>query len=191
MNALILNGAHPGDGELDRVEEVLRQELTGAGLQTRALVLHRTPVAYCQGCFECWARTPGVCKTKDAGREIAAAFIASQLVVFLTPVTFGGYSSELKKGLDRIIGLVLPFFTRIEGEVHHRARYERYPALVALGVLAEPQAEDERIFHTLVQRNALNMHAPWHASRIVYRGDAEPAARVAIRPLLATLASAA
>ncbi len=191
MNALILNGAHPGDAELDRVEDVLRQELAGAGLQARALVLHRTPIAYCQGCFECWMKTPGVCKTNDAGREIAAAFIASRLVVFLTPVTFGGYSSELKKALDRIIGLVSPMFERIAGEVHHRARYERYPALLALGVLPEPDADDERIFHALVARNALNMHAPWHASRVIYRGDAAPAARAAIRPLLAGLVSAA
>ncbi len=182
MNALILNGTHPGDGELDRVAVAVRQELVAVGLRTRALVLHQTPIAYCQGCFECWTKTPGVCKTSDAGREVAAAFIASDLVTFLTPVTFGGYSSELKKALDRIIGLVMPFFMRIDGEMHHRPRYERYPALVALGVLPAPQAEDERIFHTLVQRNAINMHAPWHASRVVYRGDAEPAARAALRP---------
>jgi multimeric flavodoxin WrbA len=191
MNALILNGAHPGDAELDRVEEAVRRELVATGLRARSLVLHRTPIAYCQGCFECWTKTPGVCKTNDAGREVAAAFIASHLVVFLTPVTFGGYSSELKKALDRIIGLVTPFFVRIDGESHHRARYERYPALLALGVLPEPQADDERIFHTLVQRNAINMHAPWHASRVVYRGDAEPATHAAIRPILAAQMRAA
>ncbi len=191
MNALILNGAHPGDRELDRVQELLHQDLTAAGLYTRALVLHRTPVAYCQGCFESWTHTPGVCKTNDAGREIAAAFIASHIVVLLTPVTFGGYSSELKKALDRIVGLVSPLFMRIGGEVHHRPRYERYPGLLALGVMPEAQPEDERIFHTLVGRTALNMHAPWHASRILDRGDAEPAARAAVRPILATLASAA
>ena len=191
MNALILNGAHPGDAELDRVEAAVRQELLAAGLRIRTFVLHRIPIAYCQGCFECWTKTPGVCKTNDAGREIAAAVISSQLLVFLTPVTFGGYSSELKKALDRMIGLVSPFFTHIDGEVHHRARYERYPALLALGVLPEPQADDERIFHTLVQRNAINMHSPWHASRVLYRGDAEPATRADIRPILAAQVRAA
>lgn len=39
-----------------------------------------------------------------------------------------------KKGLDRLIGLVSPFFTKIAGETHHRPRYDRYPALLAVGV---------------------------------------------------------
>lgn len=191
MDALILNGALPGDAELDAVQEILRRELAAAGCPTTHKVLRETPVAYCQGCFECWIRTPGECKTDDAGREIAAAFIRSDLVVFLTPVTFGGYSSELKKALDRIAGLVSPFFMHIGGEVHHRPRYARYPGLLALGMLTNPDPTQERVFHTLVQRNAINMHAPWHESRILYRGDAVATRLEVIRPLLERIGRAA
>ncbi len=179
MDALILNGALAGDADADAVQELLRRELAAAGCRPQATVLRDVPVAYCQGCFECWLKTPGMCKTDDAGREIAAAFIRSDVVVLLTPVTFGGYSSELKKALDRIAGLVLPFFMHIRGEVHHRPRYARYPALLAVGMLPQPDPAQERVFHTLVQRNALNFHAPWHEARVLYRGDA-PATRLEV-----------
>jgi len=103
----------------------------------------------------------------DSAREIARRFIQSDLVVFLTPLTFGGYSSGLKKALDRIICLVSPLFMRIDGEVHHRPRYERYPRLLGLGVLRQADDESEGIFHTLVSRNAINMHAPAQGSAVI------------------------
>ena len=171
MEALILNGAAPGDAELDGIQELLRGKLEASGCRTSAMVLRDVPVAYCQGCFECWLKTPGICKTHDKGRDVAAAFVASDLVVLLTPITFGGYSSHLKKGLDRIAGVVSPFFMRSEGEVHHRPRYARYPRLLGVGVLGAPRPDEERVFQTLVARNALNFHSPWHAARILLRGD--------------------
>jgi hypothetical protein len=191
MDVLILNGALPGGPALDGVQQLLADEVVALGWRPHVLTLHTLPIAYCQGCFECWTRTPGTCKTDDAGRQVATAFIGSHVVVLLTPVTFGGYSSEIKKGLDRIIGLVLPFFTRIEGEVHHVPRYERYPALVGVGLLPEGRPEEERVFHTLVERNAINMHAPWHASRVLHPGDEPAAIRAAIRSLLAGAVRAA
>ena len=129
------------------------------------------PLAHCQGCFECWTTTPGLCKTEgDAGREITAALIKSDLLVILTPVTFGGYSSEIKKVMDRIICLVLPFFRRVEGEVHHSRRYPSYPAMAAIGVLGAPDEEQARIFRSLVERNARNMDCPVTAVSVLPAG---------------------
>jgi multimeric flavodoxin WrbA len=111
-------------------------------------------------------QTPGECLIDDRAREIARAYVGSDVVVFFTPVTFGGYSSELKKALDRIICVVSPFFARIDGEVHHEPRYRRYPRLLAVGVQPRPDRESEEIFTTLVARSAINMHAPKHAAAV-------------------------
>jgi len=93
--------------------------------------------------------------------------IQSHLVVYLTPITFGGYSSDLKKVLDRSIGLISPFFTRINGEVHHRKRYAQAPKLLGVGIAHEPVGEGARIFKALIERNAINMHNEAHAACVV------------------------
>jgi multimeric flavodoxin WrbA len=184
MYATILNGALPGDGYVDAVAAALRDMLQSRGWAVAPWTLRDDRSAYCLGCFECWTKTPGLCRIDDVGREIAQSVIRSDLAIYLTPVTFGGYSSELKKAVDRIICLISPFFRRIDGEVHHLARYDRYPTLAAVGVVAGPHAAQEQIFHTLVGRNAINMHAPAHCSAIVYRCQDPRAAVAALTPVL-------
>jgi NADPH-dependent FMN reductase len=170
VRALILSGAPPGDGELDAIQATLQSELVARGHTAESRVLRDMAIAYCQGCFDCWMKTPGVCRTHDDGPDLARACINSDVLLLLTPITFGGYSSHLKKGMDRLIGLISPFFTRIHGEVHHKTRYPRYPSVVMIGVLPQRCAEEEAVFHDLVRRNAINMHAPWCISRVCYRG---------------------
>jgi len=169
--ALVLNGALAGDETLEPVEEALFTLLREESTEIRDYAMRDVPLAHCQGCFECWTTTPGLCKTEgDAGREITAALIKSDLLVILTPVTFGGYSSEIKKVMDRIICLVLPFFRRVEGEVHHSRRYPSYPAMAAIGVLGAPDEEQARIFRSLVERNARNMDCPVTAVSVLPAG---------------------
>jgi len=168
---LVLNGALAGDETLEPVEEALLTLLREERTEIRGYAMRDVPLAHCQGCFECWTTTPGLCKTEgDAGREIASALIKSDLLVILTPVTFGGYSSEIKKAMDRIICLVLPFFRRVDGEVHHSRRYPRYPAVAAIGVLGAPDEEQARIFRSLVERNARNMDSPATAVSLLPAG---------------------
>jgi len=184
MKAIVLNGTENGDNALDTVYEILFSELKGMGWEVEPLILHDAKIASCQGCFGCWIKTPGICVIDDTGRDVARAVIQSDLVILLTPVTFGGYSSELKKAVDRLIPLLSPFFMKIEGEIHHKPRYERYPCLVGLGVLPRPDEESERLFETLVSRNALNFHSPAHAGSVVASSQGSEKIREEIRRLL-------
>ncbi len=167
MKALILDGTRHEERCFDDIHRSLTRRLATAGCEVESMTLRDMEVHHCVGCFGCWVQTPGECMIDDSAREVARTFIASDLVVFFTPVTFGGYSSELKKALDRIICLVSPFFERIHGEVHHRPRYRRYPRLLAVGMQPQPDRETEEIFTTLVARNAINLHAPAHAAVVV------------------------
>jgi multimeric flavodoxin WrbA len=184
MKATILNGALPGDGFVDSAGRLLQGALLAEAWTVTSWSLRNEKIGYCLGCFECWTKTPGLCRIDDAGREVARSVIDSDLVIYLTPITFGGYSSELKKAVDRIICLISPFFERIDGEVHHHARYDRYPALAGIGVLPGPHPAQEQIFHTLLARNAINLHAPRHSSAIVYRGQDPAAVVTALRSVL-------
>jgi multimeric flavodoxin WrbA len=142
MKVTILNGALAGDSLVDHAAAALRDSLLAEGRRVTPWALRDEKIAYCLGCFECWTKTPGLCRIDDAGRDVAANVIGSDLTIYLTPITFGGYSSELKKAVDRIICLISPFFTRFDGEVHPRARYARYPDLLGVGVL--PASHPER-----------------------------------------------
>jgi hypothetical protein len=160
--ALILDGGL-GDGVDTRgagmiADELLRRD----GWQATRLTLREIDIAPCLGCFSCWIKTPGVCVMDDAGRDVARQMVHSDLLVYLTPLTFGGYSSELKKALDRSIPNISPFFRLVKGEVHHVKRYARYPRIVGIGVCSDDRADldEEELFETLIHRNAINFHAP-------------------------------
>ncbi|MFP4196103.1 MAG: flavodoxin family protein [Methanomassiliicoccales archaeon] len=118
-------------------------------------------VSPCRGCFGCWIKTPGICVIDDRGRELVSKVIESDLLILLTPVTFGGYSSRLKRAVDRMIPLLLPFFRRYGGETHHPPRYPDFPPLWVIGVGGNRRQWE--VFRELVGRNAINMHAPKHA----------------------------
>jgi multimeric flavodoxin WrbA len=167
VKATILNGSNKDDPAIDDIHSVIVEELQSNGWETESLVLHEMKIAYCVGCFQCWVKTPGECRHRDDGRQVARRLIQSDLAVFLSPVTFGGYSAQLKKALDRIICLVSPFFLKINGEVHHKRRYDKYPRLLGLGVSSQEDEQSEQIFTGLVERNAINLHSPAHEGAVI------------------------
>jgi multimeric flavodoxin WrbA len=184
MKATIFNGALTGDRYVDDVAEQLTATLAEDGWQVQSWTLRYEKIAYCLGCFECWTKTPGRCRIDDGGQDVAASYIQADSVFYVTSITFGSYSSALKKAVDRIICLIEPFFRQIDGETHHHARYDRYPAIRAVGVLPQPDGVQEQLFRTLVERNAINMHAPDHAVAVLYRAQTPQEQAAALSALL-------
>jgi len=171
MKATLLNGC-TNDRELARnLPEMVLSELDLAGFTVKPYILREMKIAPCMGCFGCWVKTPGICVIDDIAREIARDIVQSDVLVYLTPIVFGGYSSELKKALDRSISIILPFFQNIEGEIHHKARYDHYPNLLVLGYLDKPKPAHEKVFKFLVNRNAIDMHNDKTLSEILVEED--------------------
>ncbi|AOT69616.1 flavodoxin family protein [Geosporobacter ferrireducens] len=169
MKALILNGALKEDQELVAVSRFAEEILVQQGYEVDSILLREKEIGECIGCFDCWVKTPGICIINDYGRIIAEKIINSEFVLWLTPIAYGGYSSELKKAMDRIIPLLLPFFKKVQGEVHHKERYEKYPRVSVLGVMEEKDDEREEIFNCLIKRNALNWYNTYGGG-ILYKG---------------------
>ena len=182
MKALLLDA---GLSEGDRTSGAARTfagELERAGFEVDHAVLRELDMRACVGCFGCWVKTPGQCVIADDTRGLVERWAASDLVAVATPVIAGCYGSLAKRVLDRQICQLLPFFTRVDGEIHHELRYGSYPAYLVLGTLPEHSEAQEELFARLVERNALNMHVPPHACGVV-AGD-EPA-ETAVSLLLA------
>ncbi|HEY8343631.1 MAG TPA: flavodoxin family protein [Bacillota bacterium] len=177
MRVLLLNGSRTvqHDPTTELISKICRQELEKNGHLFKEIRLAEKKIAPCLGCFGCWVKTPGVCVIPDEGREIAASVIRSNLLINLTSITFGGYSSELKKAMDRLIPLLSPFFMKIKGEVHHQTRYKSYPKLLNIGVLPENDPKMAELFRTLGERNAINLHSPLYRCGI-YLNTQEPEA---------------
>ncbi len=184
MKILILNGASKGNGNLRRINDLVVREIKKTDNEVEVFTLHDMKITYCLGCFECWTKTPGICRFNDDGRKVAKSFIRSDIVVFFTPVTFGGYSSDLKKALDRIISLVLPFFKKVNGETHHKLRYDKYPKLLAIGVMEEQDEESERIFENLFKRNVKNFFPPSSGLGTILINEQKGQILIKIRSLL-------
>ena len=154
MKTLILDGSHIYDQQAVDINETLHKHLPNA----ETIVLRDQKIGNCAGDFFCWVRSPGMCNTDDDNRVIAAKIMQSDLLIYLTPVTFGSYSSELKRMVDHQIQNISPFFKNIDGEIHHQKRYDRYPNVLTIGWMDQPNAQAEAIFRHLVHRNGINMH---------------------------------
>ena len=187
MRALILNGAQNNDITAETVSKLCTDQLKRLNYPVNLINLCSIEISSCLGCFGCWVKTPGICVIDDVGRDIAKSVVQSDLVITITPITFGGYSYELKKALDRLIPILSPFFMKIAGEIHHKPRYKRYPCYINLGILSEMNNEMADTFTKLATRNAINMQGPASSSGIVLRSQTSEEINEKVSELLKTV----
>jgi multimeric flavodoxin WrbA len=117
-------------------------------------------ILLCKSCGVCAFKTPGECVFKDDMPIILRELAKSDLFVILTPIQFGGYSSQLKKGMDKLGLMGLPLYMVKGGHLLHPMRYGK-KVLLGVGVVEEGQQGQEESFRKLVSRNALNMQNPY------------------------------
>src|SRR5262245_16268805 len=100
MKTLILDGSRVDDPPAAYgITNALHQRLPDA----ETIVLREQKTGNCAGDFFRWVRSPGMCNIDDDNRLIAAKIMHSDLLIYITPVTFGGYSAELKHMVDHQI----------------------------------------------------------------------------------------
>jgi hypothetical protein len=160
MRAVLLAHVPPGDAFTSGTCAVAADELSARGYQVTFHDVAKLALASCVGCFDCFARTPGLCRFRDDGDDLVRAVVAADVLVLLGPVQFGGHAAPVKRALDRLLPMLSPILARQGGETYRRARYHRMPALVGIGTLPAPDPESARVYRTLVERNALHLHAP-------------------------------
>jgi multimeric flavodoxin WrbA len=161
MKAVILSAVPVGHASLTELAGVLRAELEHAGYETSATFeLTTLKLAFCQGEFDCWVKTPGRCRAHDAESDIVAAVHDADALVFLGPLTFGGHGSVLKRAIDRLLCLLEPFFTQRAALTHHSSRYAHPPRLFAVAWTPKLIAAQAVTFAELTDANAINYVSP-------------------------------
>ena len=158
MRITILNGEPDAASAFDQYLGDYAAGLVANGHDVTRLDLRELDLKGCTGCWGCWVKTPGRCVKGDDSERVCRAVIGSDLTVLASPMRMGFTSSLLKRAADQMIALVHPFIVIENGEMHHRARYDRYPLmglLIAPG--ADTDAEDLEITRHLWSRMARNM----------------------------------
>lgn len=116
---------------------------------------------YCQGCWDCWTKTPGVCCFKDDYEKILSTLPHVDSLEIITPVIAGFEPALVKKFKDRIIPFAHPYIEILEGECHHVRRYPDAGFDISLTVLGDENTDNEAldIIKENYQRVALNFHS--------------------------------
>ncbi len=181
MKILILDGgARSGNDPLADYLASFEAALASGGAEVRRIRLAEMEIRFCTGCWSCWWATPGLCALRDGMEEVYPAFLEADRVVWAVPLVLGTASALVKKTQDRLIPLLHPYIELVDGECHHRRRYDRYPEL---GLIVDPRdpdtTEDLAGTRLLFERFALNLR-----SRLVFfastRANPEEAAREAL-----------
>ena len=168
MKATILVGTDATSGVACTTE--FTRELTGGGWSVASYALPALIIPPCGGEFDCWLRFPGKCGLKGPHQEILTSIVQSDLLVTVTPVTWGGYNYELKKFMDHIIPFISPLMEKHREETHHVRRYPHPPDMLAIGILEEPDPVLEGLFESVVRRNVLNLRHERYDIRFIYSG---------------------
>ena len=95
-------------------------EIISESTQISYFNLNEKEIKSCIGCWDCWWKTPGLCRHADDANEILKAIINSDLVIYVSPLLLGMYSAMLKKFHDRTIPLIHPYVEIRNKEVHHK-----------------------------------------------------------------------
>lgn len=170
MKATILDALGVQEKNFSLAEHLV-SVLEAKGWQQEIFPLAEMEIKPCTSCGQCAVKNPGRCTIKDDMEKIYSAWANSQLVVFCTPVSFGGYHSGLKIAIDRAMPLNLGYFTIRKGELHHLNRYQSTPSLMTIGLMESNEPDEAQAFEFLTERNAVNMNIHRWASVIVTPGD--------------------
>lgn len=125
--------------------------------QTEWMDLSRMKIANCVGCYGCWTRTPGRCVIRDDAVKVYPRIAASDRVMYVSRVRYGGYDTLMKTVLERAIPIQQAFIRLLHGETHHLQRRvaSKQATIVGYGDLLP---EEQLVFRQLIARNARNMN---------------------------------
>ena len=141
----------------------------------RFIDLSQLNIANCVGCFGCWTRTPGKCVIRDDATEVYPQIAASNRILYVSRIRYGGYDTIMKTLLERSIPVQQAFIRLLDGETHHVQR-NVVPKKAVIIVYGYISTEEQEIFRSLVERNAKNMS--FESYRITFVTESEIEAAV-------------
>lgn len=137
--------------------------------------LSKLSIANCVGCFGCWTKTPGKCVIRDDAVKVYPQIAASDRILYVSKLKYGGYDTTMKTMLERSIPVQQAFIRLLHGETHHVQRNVVPKKAVIIGY-GDISPEEQELFRLLVERNAKNMNFETYRILFVPEHEVEAAA---------------
>jgi multimeric flavodoxin WrbA len=144
-----------------------------AGAEVELFYTKKLKIKPCQGCFNCWVKTPGVCIQRDDMDMLRPKIGEADVLVLATPVYVDGMTGPLKNLIDRFIPNAQPFFEIRNGHIRHPGRGETKSGkmvLVSNCGFWEMDNFDPLVFH--VKAICKNMNAEFAGALLRPHGPA-------------------
>ncbi|MHB8781409.1 MAG: flavodoxin family protein [Candidatus Geothermincolia bacterium] len=130
---LAINGSPRGEnGITDLVTRKFLEGAAAAGAETETVYLHKLKMADCLGDFQCWFKTPGVCRHKDDVAAVHEKMKRANVMVYATPLYICTVGALMKRFLDRICPMAEPFQVYDEGVCRHPVREDPHRGRIVL-----------------------------------------------------------
>lgn len=149
MSLLIVNTMKQED---ERVAKVIG-ELSAGKADCEVIHTENMRITHCIGCNDCWLKTPGICSVKDDYEILLKAFIRHDDILFISAVSLGFVTPQMKHIIDRILPLVTMFMSFKDGQIRHVGRYD---TTYRFGLLYDGEA-DRDYMNLWMHRVAINI----------------------------------
>ncbi|WP_321403437.1 flavodoxin family protein [Maridesulfovibrio sp.] len=110
MKVLCLQGSARKKGHTAKMIEWVEEELKEMGHEVETIYLHDKEMKGCMACMKCKEKPEEIgCVIKDDIPAILEQMVASDAVVFASPLYFWGPSAQLKTVIDRTYSLYVDY----------------------------------------------------------------------------------
>jgi len=128
-----------GESKTEWMLNHLVEGMASAGADVDVVNLRDKKIKYCTGCFSCWTKSPGKCILQDdMTKELFPQWLASDLVVYATPLYHHTVNAHMKTFIERSLPVLQPFFEDRKGQTGHPLR-SAPPKAVVVSVAGFPE----------------------------------------------------
>ncbi|MDQ7781248.1 MAG: flavodoxin family protein [Desulfomonilaceae bacterium] len=139
MKAIVINAAPRM--EAGNTQMILTPFLVGMrheGAKIDIALLARKEINRCEGCFTCYAATPGSCIHHDDMEALIDRIRGVDTMILATPVYLDGMTSLAKIFVDRLVAFMDPHFVADKVGVRHPLRWKFPEKLFLVSVCGYP-----------------------------------------------------
>ena len=113
----------------------------------------------CIGCFGCWIKTPAKCIIKDGYENLGKQFSDCSELLIISKCIYGSVSPFIKNIFDRSISYIHPYFEIVNGEMHHKRRYDNTFKITVYFYGENISDREKETAQKLLKAMAVNFHS--------------------------------